>query len=177
MGSLTGRADDMRALSGRGGDPNLRPFLDALAYAVPEPNGPGAQQAKSLLRQNIEALWTGQRSVDESAAQRPPAGRSGGVALMVNALVPETAGRAPGPRAAEPGAGGLDRLRAAGAARPSSPICSWRRPCCSSRSSWSCRSVSRCCCRCPAGPASTSATSIPSARTTSPRSSRTGRRS
>ncbi|BCM69803.1 MULTISPECIES: carbohydrate ABC transporter permease [Streptomyces] len=30
---------------------------------------------------------------------------------MVNALVPETAGRAPGPRAAEPGAGGLDRLR------------------------------------------------------------------
>ncbi|GAA2196759.1 ABC transporter substrate-binding protein [Streptomyces bangladeshensis] len=65
VGSLTGRADDMRALSGRGGDPNLRPFLDALAYAVPEPNGPGAQQAKSLLRQNIEALWTGQRSVDE----------------------------------------------------------------------------------------------------------------
>ncbi|MCS0604232.1 extracellular solute-binding protein [Streptomyces sp. LP11] len=66
VGSLTGRADDMRALLGRGGDPNLRPFLDALAYAVPEPNGPGAQQAKSLLRKNIEALWTGQQSVAES---------------------------------------------------------------------------------------------------------------
>jgi multiple sugar transport system substrate-binding protein len=66
VGSLTGRADDMRTLLGRGGDPNLRPFLDALAYAVPEPNGPGAQQAKSLLRKNIEALWTGQRSVDEA---------------------------------------------------------------------------------------------------------------
>ncbi|MGW7426625.1 ABC transporter substrate-binding protein [Streptomyces sp. NPDC054813] len=66
VGSLTGRADDMRTLLGAGGDPNLRPFLDALAYAVPEPNGPGAQQAKSLLRKNIEALWTGQQSVDEA---------------------------------------------------------------------------------------------------------------
>ncbi|MEU7059584.1 ABC transporter substrate-binding protein [Streptomyces sp. NPDC046197] len=66
VGSLTGRADDMRTLLGDGGDPNLRPFLDALAYAVPEPNVPGAQQAKSLLRKNIEALWTGQQSADEA---------------------------------------------------------------------------------------------------------------
>ncbi|MEU0009252.1 ABC transporter substrate-binding protein [Streptomyces sp. NPDC006314] len=66
VGSLTGRADDMRTLLTEGGDPNLRPFLDALAYAVPEPNVPGAQQAKSLLRKNIEALWTGQKSVDEA---------------------------------------------------------------------------------------------------------------
>ncbi|MFI9807989.1 ABC transporter substrate-binding protein [Streptomyces sp. NPDC052301] len=66
VGSLTGRADDMRTLLGAGGDPNQRPFLDALSYAVPEPNGPGAQQAKSLLRKNIEALWTGQQSVDEA---------------------------------------------------------------------------------------------------------------
>ncbi|MDQ0994398.1 ABC transporter substrate-binding protein [Streptomyces sp. V3I7] len=66
VGSLTGRADDMLTLLGNRGDPNLRPFLDALAYAVPEPNVPGAQQAKSLLRKNIEALWTGQRSVDEA---------------------------------------------------------------------------------------------------------------
>ncbi|MFF7352105.1 MULTISPECIES: ABC transporter substrate-binding protein [Streptomyces] len=69
VGSLTGRADDMRALLGKGGpggDPNLRPFLDALAYAVPEPNVPGAQQAKTLLRKNIEALWTGQQSVGEA---------------------------------------------------------------------------------------------------------------
>lgn len=88
VGSLTGRADDMRTLLGGGGvgggkvdgggagsagsaaakdgDPNLLPFLDALAYAVPEPNVPGAQQAKSLLRKNIEALWTGQQSVDQA---------------------------------------------------------------------------------------------------------------
>lgn len=66
VGSLTGRADDMRTLLGKGSDPNLHPFLDALAYAVPEPNVPGAQQAKSLLRKNIEALWTGQQSVDEA---------------------------------------------------------------------------------------------------------------
>ncbi|ANP51026.1 multiple sugar transport system substrate-binding protein [Streptomyces griseochromogenes] len=66
VGSLTGRADDMRTLLRQGGDPNLRPFLDALAYAVPEPNVPGAQQAKSLLRKNIEALWTGQQSVDQA---------------------------------------------------------------------------------------------------------------
>ncbi|GHE12536.1 ABC transporter substrate-binding protein [Streptomyces alanosinicus] len=63
-GSMTGRADDMRTLLGKEGDPNLRPFLDALGYAVPEPDVPGAQQAKSLLRKNIEALWTGQQSVD-----------------------------------------------------------------------------------------------------------------
>ncbi|MFB0621128.1 extracellular solute-binding protein [Streptomyces sp. AGS-58] len=66
VGSLTGRADDMRALLGEGSDPNLRPFREALAYAVPEPNVPGAQQAKSLLRKNIEALWTGQLSTDEA---------------------------------------------------------------------------------------------------------------
>ncbi|MEU6814543.1 ABC transporter substrate-binding protein [Streptomyces sp. NPDC046860] len=66
VGSLTGRADDMRALLGAGADPNLRPFLQALEYAVPEPNVPGAQQAKSLLRKNVEALWTGQQSVEES---------------------------------------------------------------------------------------------------------------
>ncbi|MFG2259194.1 ABC transporter substrate-binding protein [Streptomyces mirabilis] len=66
VGSLTGRAEDMRTLLSEGSDPNLRPFLDALAYAVPEPNVAGAQQAKSLLRKNIEALWTGQQSVDES---------------------------------------------------------------------------------------------------------------
>ncbi|MFF1282857.1 ABC transporter substrate-binding protein [Streptomyces sp. NPDC058299] len=66
VGSLTGRAEDMRALLGEGSDPNLRPFREALAYAVPEPNVPGAQQAKSLLRKNIEALWTGQLSTDEA---------------------------------------------------------------------------------------------------------------
>ncbi|MFJ4467823.1 ABC transporter substrate-binding protein [Streptomyces sp. NPDC089424] len=65
-GSLTGRADDMRTLLGAHSDANLRPFLDALAYSVPEPNVPGAQQAKSLLRKNIEALWTGQQSVDQA---------------------------------------------------------------------------------------------------------------
>ncbi|MYX93398.1 extracellular solute-binding protein [Streptomyces sp. SID486] len=66
VGSLTGRADDMRTLLGAAGDPNLRSFADALAYAVPEPNGPGAQQAKAVLRKNIEALWTGRQSVDEA---------------------------------------------------------------------------------------------------------------
>ncbi|MEU6588093.1 ABC transporter substrate-binding protein [Streptomyces sp. NPDC046881] len=69
VGSLTGRAGDMRTLLGAGGtgrDPNLRPFLDALGYAVPEPNVPGAQRAKSLLRTSIEAMWTGQQSVDQA---------------------------------------------------------------------------------------------------------------
>ncbi|MFH8571721.1 extracellular solute-binding protein [Streptomyces sp. NPDC017993] len=68
VGSMTGRADDMQALLGKGSgsDPNLGPFLDALHYAVPEPNGPRAQKAKSLLRKNIEAVWTGHRSVDEA---------------------------------------------------------------------------------------------------------------
>ncbi|TJZ42810.1 extracellular solute-binding protein [Streptomyces piniterrae] len=68
VGSMTGRADDMRALlgPGSGSDPNLGPFLDALRYADPEPNGPRAQRVKSLLRKNIETVWTGRRSVDEA---------------------------------------------------------------------------------------------------------------
>ncbi|MFD0267446.1 ABC transporter substrate-binding protein [Streptomyces sp. NPDC127106] len=66
VGSLTARSDDMRTLLDAHGDANLRPFLDALAYSVPEPNVPGAQQAKSLLRKNIEALWTGQQTVDQA---------------------------------------------------------------------------------------------------------------
>lgn len=64
VGSMTGRADDMAALLGPGSDPNLAPFLDALRYAVPEPNSPHAQQAKTLLRKNIEAVWSGQSSVN-----------------------------------------------------------------------------------------------------------------
>ncbi|MEV0375188.1 extracellular solute-binding protein [Streptomyces sp. NPDC050636] len=68
VGSMTGRADDMRALlgPGSGSDPNLGPFLDALRYADPEPNGPRAQRAKSLLRKNIETVWTGRQSVEEA---------------------------------------------------------------------------------------------------------------
>ncbi|MGW1378209.1 extracellular solute-binding protein [Streptomyces sp. NPDC002446] len=74
VGSMTGRADDMRALLGAGsgggpggrhrGDPNLVPFLDALRHAVPQPNVPRAQQATALLRKNIEEIWTGRASVD-----------------------------------------------------------------------------------------------------------------
>ncbi|MFH8553837.1 extracellular solute-binding protein [Streptomyces celluloflavus] len=66
VGSMTGRSRDMRTLLGTTGDANLVPFLDALGYATPEPNGPHAQKAKSLLRKNIEEVWTGQRSVDDA---------------------------------------------------------------------------------------------------------------
>ncbi|MEE4422541.1 extracellular solute-binding protein [Streptomyces bugieae] len=69
VGSMTGRADDMRTLllelaGATSVDPNLRPFLDALHYAAAEPNGPRAQQAKTLLRKNIEEVWTGRTPVD-----------------------------------------------------------------------------------------------------------------
>ncbi|MFD8330758.1 extracellular solute-binding protein [Streptomyces lydicus] len=66
VGSMTGRAGDMRALLGAPGrgDPNLLPFVDALRYAVPEPNGPRAQRVRSLLRKNIEEVWTGRSTVD-----------------------------------------------------------------------------------------------------------------
>ncbi|MFI6769530.1 extracellular solute-binding protein [Streptomyces sp. NPDC050355] len=80
VGSMTGRADDMRALLGGegghggsrggsgGGDANLGPFLDALHYAVPQPNGPRAQRATALLRKNIEEIWTGRAPVDTALA-------------------------------------------------------------------------------------------------------------
>ncbi|UNO42907.1 extracellular solute-binding protein [Streptomyces sp. MST-110588] len=63
VGTMTGRTADMRALAAAGGEANLAPFLDALEYATPEPNGPHAQRAKALLRKNIEEMWTGRRSV------------------------------------------------------------------------------------------------------------------
>lgn len=62
VGSMTGRTDDMRALLDEDGDPNVTPFLSALEYALPEPNGPHAQQVKSTLRKNLESAWSGQRS-------------------------------------------------------------------------------------------------------------------
>ncbi|WP_372405559.1 extracellular solute-binding protein [Streptomyces luteireticuli] len=65
-GSMTGRTADMRALLGAHGDPNAVPFLDALAHATPEPNGPRAQQAKSVLRKNIEEMWNGRLSAAEA---------------------------------------------------------------------------------------------------------------
>ncbi|MCZ0991899.1 extracellular solute-binding protein [Streptomyces noursei] len=65
-GSMTARIADIQALFGEHGDPNARPFLDALAYATPEPNGPKAQQAKALLRKNIEEMWSGRLSAAEA---------------------------------------------------------------------------------------------------------------
>ncbi|WP_030371937.1 ABC transporter substrate-binding protein [Streptomyces rimosus] len=64
VGTMTGRTGDMRALLAAGGDPNLGPFVDALDYATPEPNGPRAQKAKALLRKNIEDMWTGRHPPD-----------------------------------------------------------------------------------------------------------------
>ncbi|RSO03856.1 ABC transporter substrate-binding protein [Streptomyces sp. WAC 06783] len=64
VGTMTGRTGDMRALLAAGGDPNLGPFVDALDYATPEPNGPRAQKAKALLRKNIEEMWTGRHPPD-----------------------------------------------------------------------------------------------------------------
>ncbi|KAA6223709.1 extracellular solute-binding protein [Streptomyces albofaciens JCM 4342] len=64
VGTMTGRTGDMRALLAAGGDQNLGPFVDALDYATPEPNGPRAQKAKALLRKNIEEMWTGRHPPD-----------------------------------------------------------------------------------------------------------------
>ncbi|MFK8850570.1 extracellular solute-binding protein [Streptomyces sp. Ac-502] len=66
VGTMTGRSRDMRGLLAAGGDPNLGPFVDALDYATPEPNGPRAQKAKALLRKNIEQMWTGRLSPDDA---------------------------------------------------------------------------------------------------------------
>lgn len=65
-GSMTARVADMRTLLGEHGDPNAAPFLDALAHATPEPNGPRAQQAKALLRKNIEEMWDGRLTAAEA---------------------------------------------------------------------------------------------------------------
>lgn len=73
VGTIPPRPADVRALTSGDSDPNLRPFANALQYAVPEPNIAHGQQIKSLLQVNIESAWTGQatpRGALDKAAQQ-----------------------------------------------------------------------------------------------------------
>ncbi|MGH8876757.1 MAG: ABC transporter substrate-binding protein [Stackebrandtia sp.] len=63
-GGVPARVTDGEALVGD--DPNLRPFIDALDYALPEPNPRGGQQMKTALQGSIQSVWTGDATVAES---------------------------------------------------------------------------------------------------------------
>ncbi|GAA4893324.1 multiple sugar transport system substrate-binding protein [Stackebrandtia albiflava] len=68
LGTIPGRMADSEALAGTIDDPNFDPFVAALEYAAPEPNGRNGQEMKSSLQGSIEAVWTGQQTVEEALA-------------------------------------------------------------------------------------------------------------
>jgi len=68
VGTIPGRPADSEALADDNTDPNYQPFIDALEYAMPEPNGRNGQKIKTTLQKSIEDVWTGTRSVDDALA-------------------------------------------------------------------------------------------------------------
>jgi multiple sugar transport system substrate-binding protein len=68
IGTIPGRPADSEALAGNNADPNYQPFIDALEYAMPEPNGRNGQKIKTTLQKSIEGVWTGTQSVDDALA-------------------------------------------------------------------------------------------------------------
>lgn len=68
IGTIPGRPADSEALAGDDSDPNYQPFIDALEYAMPEPNGRNGQKIKTTLQKSIEGVWAGTQSVDDALA-------------------------------------------------------------------------------------------------------------
>ncbi|ADD42434.1 ABC transporter substrate-binding protein [Stackebrandtia nassauensis] len=63
-GSIPARVSDSEALTAD--DPNFEPFVQAMDYALPEPNPRGGQQMKTALQGSIQSVWTGDLSVAEA---------------------------------------------------------------------------------------------------------------
>lgn len=81
VGTIPGRPADSKVLAASNKDPNYQPFIDALEYAMPEPNGPSGQKIKTDLQKSIEGVWAGQQSVDaglKAAADQANADLSAG---------------------------------------------------------------------------------------------------
>jgi multiple sugar transport system substrate-binding protein len=69
VGTIPGRVSDSEALTGTIDDPNYQPFVEALDYAIPEPNPASGQEMKTALQHSIEAVWTGEKSIEEALSE------------------------------------------------------------------------------------------------------------
>ncbi len=69
MGLLPPRTADAATLKKSLKDPNLVPIYDAATYAMPEPNMPGAYEAKTALHNSIMTVLADGKSPDEALAQ------------------------------------------------------------------------------------------------------------
>jgi multiple sugar transport system substrate-binding protein len=68
MGLIPPRTADAATLKKSLTDPNLVPIYDAAAYAMPEPNMPGAYEAKTALHNSIMTVLADGKSPDEALA-------------------------------------------------------------------------------------------------------------
>jgi multiple sugar transport system substrate-binding protein len=69
MGLIPPRTADAATLKKSLPDPNLVPIYDAAGYAMPEPNMPGAYEAKTALHNSIMTVLADGKSPDEALAQ------------------------------------------------------------------------------------------------------------
>jgi len=69
MGLIPPRTSDLTTLKKSLDDPNLVPIYDAASYAMPEPNQPGAYEAKTALHNSIMTVLANGKSPDEALAQ------------------------------------------------------------------------------------------------------------
>lgn len=69
MGLIPPRTADAATLKKSLKDPNLVPIYDSAAYAMPEPNMPGAYEAKTALHNSIMTVLSDGKSPDEALAQ------------------------------------------------------------------------------------------------------------
>lgn len=60
QGTIPPRPEDSAILADTAADPNLQVFVDALEYAMSEPNPPASQEIKTELQKSIESVWVGQ---------------------------------------------------------------------------------------------------------------------
>jgi len=63
---IPARISDINALKKELEEPNNKPFIDALSYAVPELNVVPGQKIKTILQNHIEAVWTGSEKVKDA---------------------------------------------------------------------------------------------------------------
>jgi multiple sugar transport system substrate-binding protein len=68
MGLIPPRTADAATLKKSLSDPNLAPIYDAATYAMPEPNMPGAYEAKTALHNSIMTVLVDGKSPDEALA-------------------------------------------------------------------------------------------------------------